>query len=173
MASNPELHEQRNSLRTHASTLLSSFEHSALVESGKIPQLQQYDSRRVNGHSLLNWAVDSAVQITKAAKGNLQIINPASGMLQIAAQRGFRQPFLDFFKCVHGGRSACRAARGGVPDHFLGRDLQSDGGRAAPHLAYKRLSLVGRTSSMRSERSAFGSFAKTSPLGTATASRMH
>lgn len=72
----------------------------------------QYDSLRCNGHSLLNWAVDSAIRVTNATKGNLQIFDPASGALQIVAHRGFKQPFLDFFKRVTGDESACAKAFG-------------------------------------------------------------
>ena len=70
------------------------------------------DSVQGNGHSLLNWAVDSAIRVTNATKGNLQVFDPASVALQIVAHRGFNQPFLDFFKQVNGDESACAKAFG-------------------------------------------------------------
>jgi hypothetical protein len=110
MASNRVLLEQSQSLRTKSTSLLNSLEYAALLESSRLPRPHQNNSRLQNGHSFLNWAVDSAVQITNASQSNLQIIDPASRTLHIAAQRGFRQPFLDFFKCVHGPGSACGKA---------------------------------------------------------------
>lgn len=90
-----------NNVRT-ASALLNSFEHKALVESKRTFQTRNgflWD----NDHSLLNWALDSALQITNATKCNLQTVDPESSVLQIVAHRGFRQPFLDFFQYVDGG----------------------------------------------------------------------
>jgi GAF domain-containing protein len=45
--------------------------------------------------------VDAAIFITGADKGNLQLLDRTSGCLTIRAQRGFDQPFLDFFAFVH------------------------------------------------------------------------
>jgi hypothetical protein len=70
----------------------------------------QYDFLSRDGHSFLNWAVDSALQISGASKGNLQLVHPSSGVLHIVAQRGFGQPFLDFFNSVHTGQAACGKA---------------------------------------------------------------
>jgi hypothetical protein len=60
--------------------------------------------------SSLNWVVSAALQITKAEMGNLQLVDPASGNLYIAAQYGFRRPFLEFFECVHENQAACGTA---------------------------------------------------------------
>ena len=60
--------------------------------------------------SPLKWVVKAALQITGATMGNLQLVDPASGALRIAAQYGFRKPFLDFFQCVHENQAACGAA---------------------------------------------------------------
>jgi anti-anti-sigma factor len=54
--------------------------------------------------------VASAVRIGGATMGNAQVVDPATGTLRIAAQHGFRRPFLDFFETVHGQESACGAA---------------------------------------------------------------
>jgi PAS domain S-box-containing protein len=47
-----------------------------------------------------------AIAITKADKGNLQLRETSSGMLKIAAHKGFDQPFLDFFAAVGEGEGA-------------------------------------------------------------------
>jgi PAS domain S-box-containing protein len=58
----------------------------------------------------LNAVVDAAIAITGADKGNLQLLDPATRMLTIAAQRGFGEPFLKFFASVRNDASACAAA---------------------------------------------------------------
>ena len=46
---------------------------------------------------MLDRAADAAVRITNSDKDNLQAFHFVSGVLQIAAQDEFKQPFLDFF----------------------------------------------------------------------------
>jgi PAS domain S-box-containing protein len=58
----------------------------------------------------LNEVVDTAVAITGADKGNLQLLDPTRRVLTIAAQRGFGEPFLKFFASVRDDASACAAA---------------------------------------------------------------
>jgi len=58
----------------------------------------------------LTEVLDAAISLTRAAMGNIQLLNPATGTLRIAVQRGFRQPFLDFFACVDDGQAACGTA---------------------------------------------------------------
>lgn len=45
--------------------------------------------------------LDEAIKVDGAIKGNVQVFNPKSGGLQIAAQRGFDGPFLRLFDLVH------------------------------------------------------------------------
>jgi signal transduction histidine kinase/DNA-binding response OmpR family regulator len=45
--------------------------------------------------------LDAAIAITGADKGNIQLVDAASDALEIAAQRGFDEPFLKFFGSVH------------------------------------------------------------------------
>ena len=58
----------------------------------------------------LDAVVDTAIAITDAEKGNLQLLDPATGTLTIAAQRGFEALFLNFFASVRDDASACAAA---------------------------------------------------------------
>jgi PAS domain S-box-containing protein len=58
----------------------------------------------------LNAIVDTAITITSANKGNLQLLDPTTGVLTIAAQRGFEEPSLSFFASVRDDASACAAA---------------------------------------------------------------
>jgi len=75
----------------------------------------QPDLGMENLGSSLKRVVKSALQITGADMANLQLIDPVSGDLHIAAQYGFQRPFLDFFECVHENEAACGTAfkRGG------------------------------------------------------------
>jgi PAS domain S-box-containing protein len=54
--------------------------------------------------------VDAAIAISGADKGNIQLFDTTSGKLFIGAQRGFGQPFLDFWNAINGGMGACGAA---------------------------------------------------------------
>jgi hypothetical protein len=55
--------------------------------------------------------VDEAIAATGADMGNIQVADPASGLLHIVGQHGFDVPFLSFFATVRSGSgSACGAA---------------------------------------------------------------
>jgi hypothetical protein len=58
----------------------------------------------------LHRILDAGITIAKAQKGTLQLLDPLSGTLRIATQRGFGQPLLDFFKDVSPESSTCGAA---------------------------------------------------------------
>ncbi len=59
--------------------------------------------------------LETAIAIMNADKGNVQLVDDATGALRIAAQVGFEQPFLDFFASVRtNDPSACAAAMSGV-----------------------------------------------------------
>jgi PAS domain S-box-containing protein len=59
--------------------------------------------------SCLERLLDAAIDISGAAKGNLQVFDPASNALRIVAQRGFGQAFLDFFNAVEAETAAACA----------------------------------------------------------------
>lgn len=58
----------------------------------------------------LHSIIDAAIVITGADKANLQLLDPDSNSLSIAAQREFDQPFLRLFARVDDQSSACAAA---------------------------------------------------------------
>jgi len=61
--------------------------------------------------SCLQKFVETAIAVTGAQKGNLQVLDEQSGSLRIAAQRGFKRPFLQFFASVAcDENSACAAS---------------------------------------------------------------
>ena len=71
-----------------------------------------------NSDSNLNDVVDTATAITGAQKGTLQLLDPTTGALTIAAQRGFEDSFLNFFASACDDASASAAMRA----HYDDRD---------------------------------------------------
>lgn len=59
---------------------------------------------------LLSEIVETAVIITKADMGNIQLFDERSGSLKIIASNSFNQKFLDFFNTVYTGQAACGVA---------------------------------------------------------------
>ena len=60
--------------------------------------------------ALLFQVLDSAIEASGADFGNIQLRIPASHHLKIVVQRGFHQPFLDFFRIVADPNCGCGAA---------------------------------------------------------------
>jgi PAS domain S-box-containing protein len=74
----------------------------------------------------LDEVLDAAIAMNRADFGNVQVFNPAVGALEIVAQRGFKQDFLNSFRTVSiGDESACaRAMKQGRP--VIIEDVESD-----------------------------------------------
>ncbi|MEU6843827.1 GAF domain-containing protein [Streptomyces sp. NPDC046716] len=70
------------------------------------------DPAQSRNRLVMREALAAALRVTGAPMGNAQLLDSASRSLRITTQRGFHQPFLDFFRRVettaHG--SACGAA---------------------------------------------------------------
>ncbi|CAM5468413.1 hypothetical protein GCM10010329_31550 [Streptomyces spiroverticillatus] len=60
--------------------------------------------------ALLRDALALALRITGAPMGNAQLLEPGTGLLHLTSQRGFHQPFLDFFATVDDRDTACGVA---------------------------------------------------------------
>ncbi|HVO45274.1 MAG TPA: PAS domain S-box protein, partial [Steroidobacteraceae bacterium] len=54
--------------------------------------------------------VDAAIAISGADFGNIQLLDPESGILRIAAQRGFPKWWIDFWEDVSKGQGTCGTA---------------------------------------------------------------
>jgi len=62
--------------------------------------------------ALLDEVLEFALTLLHAERGNVQLADPATGALRIAAQRGFGAEFMAYFAAVTDDRSACgRAAQ--------------------------------------------------------------
>jgi PAS domain S-box-containing protein len=57
-------------------------------------------------HRCLEDLLDTAIEVTGANKGNIQLFDTEAGTLHIAAQRGFKGSFLEFFASVGRGDAA-------------------------------------------------------------------
>lgn len=65
--------------------------------------------REDNLQAVLEHIVETAIAISNADFGNIQLLDPASG-LRIAAQRGFPQWYVDFWNEITAGNSSCGTA---------------------------------------------------------------
>jgi PAS domain S-box-containing protein len=74
-------------------------------------RMQRVSTRLLRGgdfHLLLQEILDAAIEISDAQMGHIQLLE--AGLLRITAQRGFGEPFLQFFDAVHSGQGACGTA---------------------------------------------------------------
>ncbi len=98
-------------------------------------RLRDLSTRLVEAADLtkvLEEMLDATIALQRAAFGNVQLCDPATGQLEIVAQRGFSDRFLEHFARVDGNDdSACgRALRQG--QRIIIEDVEKDGGYA-PH----------------------------------------
>jgi PAS domain S-box-containing protein len=74
----------------------------------------------------LNEVLDAAIAMNRADFGNVQVFNPASRALEIVAQRGFKQAFLNSFRSVSiDDESACARAMKQGKQVFI-EDVEND-----------------------------------------------
>jgi GAF domain-containing protein len=75
--------------------------------------------------------LEDALSMLRADRGNVQLIDPVSGSLRIAAQAGFSEEFLEYFAVVDDEASACGRAAGHLAQTVI-TDVNTDS-RFAPH----------------------------------------
>jgi GAF domain-containing protein len=90
------------------------------------PNFLSADSRDV-----LDEGLEDALAMLHADRGNIQIIDPASGGLRIAVQAGFSDEFLEYFAIVDDGGSACGRTARQLKQTVIA-DVNTDSG-FAPH----------------------------------------
>ena len=96
--------------------------------------------------------LSASIELLAADKGTIQILDPTSGTFGIAVQRGFEQPFLDFFRkvSVKDDSAYGRALRSG--ERNVIEDVETDEGYApfravasqAGYRAVQSTPLIGR-----------------------------
>jgi hypothetical protein len=110
------------------------------------PVAAQRRVRDDSGSEFLDAALEAAIAVTRADRGNVQLAG-ADG-LRIVASRGFERPFLDFFARVADHETACgRALKAGR--RVVVSDVESDpafaGGEARAAMALARVRAVQST----------------------------
>jgi PAS domain S-box-containing protein len=80
---------------------------------------------------LLEEVLDATINLQNADLGNIQLYNSATKGLRIAAQRGFKQEFLEYFEKVHDNGTACGRAME-LRERVIIEDVEVDSGYA-PH----------------------------------------
>jgi hypothetical protein len=80
---------------------------------------------------LLDEVLAFGLELMRADRGNVQLVDPATGALRIAAQCGFSAEFLDYFAVVADDGSACGRAAGRAAQVVIA-DVATDLG-FAPH----------------------------------------
>lgn len=88
-------------------------EEAMAAELAATSLLQKISARFVRAgefEDALGEIVDAAIAVTHADMGNIQLLQPESGCLKIAAYRGFEEPFLNFWNAVAEGQGNCGTA---------------------------------------------------------------
>jgi PAS domain S-box-containing protein len=80
---------------------------------------------------LLEEVLDATIALQEADFGNIQIYNPETQALEILAQRGFQQDFLEYFKRVRDTGTACGRAME-LGERVIIEDVETDS-EFAPH----------------------------------------
>lgn len=88
-------------------------EENLATDLADLTRLQTISKRLIQQgdvQSLLEEVLEAAIGMTGADKGNIQLLNATGEQLEIAAQRGFGEPFLAFFRQVRPGQAVCGQA---------------------------------------------------------------
>jgi PAS domain S-box-containing protein len=130
-------------------------EERVISDAAALANLNELSTRLLRLHSLregLQEMVHATVKLLGADMGNIQIADAGKGVLTIAAQHGFKQDFLDFFREVTTeDDSACgRALRSG--QRIVIEDIDADQAyaplrpiaHAAGYRAVQSTPLIGR-----------------------------
>lgn len=107
-----EQKENEDALRQSEERLRATLDQLA-AELTSMKRLHELSTRFVRGddlQNLLDSILDAAISITASDKGNIQLLNVSVGELDVAAQRGFNQQFVDFFSHIRPGVAACGTA---------------------------------------------------------------
>jgi PAS domain S-box-containing protein len=79
-----------------------------------------------NLHTALDDVLENAIVTSGADFGNIQLYNPQIGALEIVAQRGFRQDFLDYFRTVRVDEGSCCAQAMQSGERIIIEDVNLD-----------------------------------------------
>ena len=106
------------------------LENKLAAELAAVTRLHEFSTRLLAStelQPLLEELLTAIISLQNADFGNIQLYNPESLALEIVAQRGFQQDFLDHFRSVHDDRSACGRAMQ-RRERIIIEDVQTDRG---------------------------------------------
>jgi transcriptional regulator with GAF, ATPase, and Fis domain len=99
--------------RKHEEAELLALKDELSAELTAMTRLHEFSTRLLASTELepmLEEVLDATIELQNADSGNVQLYNPQTQTLEIVAQRGFQQDFLDYFSSVHEDSSACGRA---------------------------------------------------------------
>src|SRR5262249_26915619 len=129
--------ERTKELRDSEARLFGILEHSAadLKAMRRLNEIGAHCAKA--GHDVpgcLREVLNVSIEISNADKGIVQLLDPESGVLTIATQSGFDEPFLKFFANVEDGESVWRAAKDSQQRVIVEDVLKSEIFRGKPKL---------------------------------------
>jgi signal transduction histidine kinase len=112
-----------------AEAALRSSELQLATELSAMSRLHELSTRLINTSDLrtaLSDILNAAIDLLRADMGNVQLYDPESHTLEIVAQQGFPQDFLDYFRRVglHDGTACSRSVQSG--ERVIIEDIESD-----------------------------------------------
>jgi transcriptional regulator with GAF, ATPase, and Fis domain len=96
--------------RKHEEAELLALKDELSAELTAMTRLHEFSTRllaRTELEPMLEEVLDATIELQNADLGNVQLYNPQTQTLEIVAQRGFQEDFLDYFSSVHEDSSAC------------------------------------------------------------------
>lgn len=105
--------ERTKELRDSEARLFGILEHSAadLKAMRRLNEIGAYCA--IEGNEIANCleeVLKGAIEITGADKGNIQLLDNETGVLTLATQSSFEEPFVEFFESIAAGDTACGVA---------------------------------------------------------------
>jgi len=125
---NEESHQLLERIREMAETGKLALENKLTAELAAVTRLHEFSTRLLAStelQPLLEELLTSIISLQNADFGNIQLYNPESHALEIVAQRGFQQDFMDHFRSVRDDGSACGRAMQ-RRERIIIEDVQTD-----------------------------------------------
>jgi nitrate/nitrite-specific signal transduction histidine kinase len=125
---NEEAQQLLARIREMAETEKRALEHKLTAELAAVTRLHEFSTRLLAStelQPLLEELLTSIISLQNADSGNIQLDNPESRALEIVAQCGFQQDFLDHFISVHDPGSACGRPMQ-LRERIIIEDVQTD-----------------------------------------------
>jgi PAS domain S-box-containing protein len=120
--------------RKHAERELLTLRDELTAELTAMTRLHEFSTHllAISGfQTLLEEVLDATIALQNADFGNIQLYKPETQALEIVAQRGFQQDFLEYFRNVHDVGAGCGQAMN-LRERVIIEDVETDAD-FAPH----------------------------------------